>query len=55
MSAGMAQFSTAVNSGSRWWNWKTKPMVWLRKSASAAGAMRVTSRAVVERRAPAVG
>ena len=25
MSSGIITFSRAVNSGSRWWNWKTKP------------------------------
>ena len=25
MSSGIITFSSAVNSGSRWWNWKTKP------------------------------
>ncbi len=34
MSQGMSTFSLAVNSGSRWWNWKMKPMVSFRSSAS---------------------
>ena len=29
-------FSRAVNSGRRWWNWKTKPIVLLRNAAIAA-------------------
>ena len=31
----MQTFSKAVNSGSRWWNWKTKPIRSLRKRDSA--------------------
>ncbi len=34
MSAGIIVFSRLENSGSRWWNWKTKPTLRLRKSAS---------------------
>ncbi|OAV74582.1 hypothetical protein Barb7_01897 [Bacteroidales bacterium Barb7] len=30
--AGIITFSKAVNSGSNWWNWKTKPMLRLRKA-----------------------
>ena len=32
MKAGIMTFSRAVNSGSSWWNWNTKPRRWLRKS-----------------------
>ena len=32
ISSGIATFSSAVNSGSRWWNWKTKPSVRLRNA-----------------------
>src|SRR2546428_2878397 len=32
-------FSSAVNSGSRWWNWKTNPIFRLRNSASAWSSM----------------
>ncbi len=31
---GIITFSSAVNSGSRWWNWKTKPIVRFRIAAS---------------------
>ena len=31
MSSGMAMFSRAVNSSSRWWNWYTKPSERLRR------------------------
>ena len=41
---GMATFSTAVNSGSRWWNWKTKPTLRLRNFASSSFDIEVTSR-----------
>ena len=40
MSPGIITFSSAVNSGSRWWNWNTKPISRLRNSASRAGAHR---------------
>ena len=40
ISAGIITFSSAVNSGSRWWNWNTKPISRLRNSASRAGAHR---------------
>ncbi|ABC80855.1 protein of unknown function DUF1602 [Anaeromyxobacter dehalogenans 2CP-C] len=33
MSAGIMAFSSAVNSGSRWWLWNTNPMVWFRNAA----------------------
>ena len=35
-SSGMATFSSAVNSGSRWWNWNTKPSVRLRNRQRSA-------------------
>jgi len=34
MSAGIIVFSRLVNSGSRWWNWKTNPTFRFRNSAS---------------------
>ena len=33
--AGIMTFSTALNSGSNLWNWKTKPKLALRKALSA--------------------
>ncbi len=33
MREGIATFSYTLNSGSRWWNWNTKPMSELRRSA----------------------
>jgi hypothetical protein len=36
ISSGIATFSSAVNSGSRWWNWYTKPSASLRKRPRAA-------------------
>ena len=36
MNAGIMMFSRAVNSGSSWWNWNTKPRCLLRKSLSLA-------------------
>src|SRR5262245_47036977 len=36
-SPGSMVFSSALNSGSRWWNWKMKPSSWLRKRASSDG------------------
>ena len=32
MRSGISTFSSAVNSGSRWWNWKTKPTCRLRNA-----------------------
>jgi hypothetical protein len=37
---GISAFSTALNSGSRWWNWKTKPTWRLRNATSAASGDR---------------
>ena len=39
--AGNATFSSAVNSGSRWWNWKTNPIRSFRKRARSFGGERV--------------
>ena len=36
MSSGSITFSSALNSGSRWWNWKTKPSRRARKAASSS-------------------
>ena len=36
MRIGISAFSSAENSGSRWWNWKTKPTRRLRKPTSAS-------------------
>ena len=41
MRCGIVTFSRAVNSGSRWWNWKTKPIFSLRKRARARGGQLV--------------
>ena len=41
---GIITFSSASNSGSRWWNWKMKPSASLRKRASAAGRARTRPR-----------
>ena len=43
MSAGIITFSSAVNSGSSWWNWNTKPIFLLRKRARAFCERRATS------------
>ena len=40
---GIITFSSALNSGRRWWNWKTKPMVRLRSSARREPGIAVTS------------
>ena len=42
-SPGIITFSSALNSGSRWWNWNTKPIVRLRSSARRDPGRRVTS------------
>ena len=36
MRIGMPAFSSAVNSGSRWWNWNTKPTWRLRNAVNSA-------------------
>ena len=36
ISRGIITFSSALNSGSRWWNWNTKPSRVARKRASSA-------------------
>ena len=38
MSSGIVTFSRAENSGSRWWNWKTKPRVRLRNAQRRGSA-----------------
>ena len=43
MRAGIMTFSRAENSGSSWWNWNTKPIWRLRKSASLRCDSRVMS------------
>src|SRR5690606_38697081 len=40
---GIIAFSSAVNSGRRWWNWKTNPIDRLRNADSADDDRRVTS------------
>src|SRR5262245_57843026 len=35
--SGIIAFSSALNSGRRWWNWNTKPTVRLREPARSAG------------------
>ena len=43
ISAGIMTFSSAVKSGSRWWNWNTKPILRLRNSASRDADIIVSS------------
>src|SRR5262245_5417829 len=43
MRSGISTFSTAVNSGSRWWNWKTNPTERFRNSARRSGPREKTS------------
>jgi|GEM_PF-5471886 len=33
--SGISAFSRRVDSGCKWWNWKTKPSLRFRRSASA--------------------
>ena len=40
MRPGIITFSSALNSGSRWWNWKTNPIVRFRRSARRAPEQR---------------
>ena len=43
MSSGIITFSRAVNSGSRWWNWNTKPRVRFRNARRRSSSRRSTS------------
>ena len=43
MRIGISAFSSALNSGSRWWNWKTKPTWRLRKATTSASGSAVSS------------
>ncbi len=54
MSAGIMAFSTAVNSGKRWWLWKMKPTVSLRKRARPASS-RSKMGSPAKRTSPRVG
>ena len=39
----MVTFSSAVNAGSRWWNWNTKPSVLRRRIVNAASSSDCTA------------
>ena len=39
----MVTFSSALNAGSKWWNWNTKPSVLRRRNVSAVSSSVCTS------------
>ena len=43
INAGIITFSKAVNSGSNWWNWNTKPICRLRKADNSFSFKQLTS------------
>ena len=55
ISPGISTFSVAVNAGSRWWNWNTKPMLRRAQRGDARSRRASPSRGPASRYEPAVG
>ena len=54
MRIGISAFSSAVNSGSRWWNWKTKPTWRLRNATSSASDSSRSARPAIRMLPPSI-
>ena len=54
MRIGISAFSSALNSGSRWWNWNTKPTCRFRNATRSASGIAVSSASPIAT-APLIG